>query len=230
MTDESLLEGQQTESVSDERHFTQHEVNEIIGREKAAARRRGHEEAYEEIRKRSVPATQTETLNYQDTGRIDLDKEIEARVAKSLETMAETYSKKEAEYEAAKQVKAFQEKLGSEPFSPEVKSILDSNEYRVDQLRSVVPLLTEAENTREVFEHLVTHPAKMAILGNIVNGQGLRAARVELKRISEGLQKNKEKDLNVANEPLPQIKSDSRGISSSKDFNARDFLKRNGLI
>lgn len=226
MTEENQIatEIQQQAEQPRERLFTQTEMNEVVGRVRQEAARRTKQEVQKEISDLYAQAeTERSTRDTTDLATL-VDKQVEARLSGIVEELNRSESIRQAE----DQKQLFYKKMGEEQFPPEIAAVLSDKSYNFSAVSSVLPVLNEIKETRAVFEHLIRNPDQLAILSNCAQTQGLTAALRLANKLEKGLKANTDKDRNLTNEPLPQVKNYSSSGSPStpsKDWSVDEMRK-----
>ena len=207
------------ETVDTEQNIPQSKVNAIVAaakRETAAKVRAETEAEFRNILASMVPTPDTtvpEKVSEADAG-LDIRSEIKKEMESQFSALSSQMSKKEAERLATEEFNAFVHKLGDTPFSEEIQTIINDSEYDLRPLTNIVPILNELENPREVFDHLMLHPAQLAVLESCVK-QSPRQARREAKRLAEALRQNRKETTTPVKEPIQKINNFNVGSSSS---------------
>lgn len=206
MTEETqtiATEIQQQVEQPRERLFTQSEMDSVVGRVRQEAARRTKQEMQKEISELYARAENDRSNQDQSDLAALVDKHVQARLSGIVEEMNHA----EAVREAESQKQLFFKKMGDEAFSPDVAAVLNDKSYNFSALSSVLPVLNEIEETRSVFEHLIQNPDQLAVLSHCMVSQGPSAARKMANKLVKGVKANADKDKNVSNEPLPQVKN-----------------------
>jgi len=221
-------------SVDSEPMVPQSKINEIIGSVKRETARKVRSEIEQELRQELLSKSGDNHMNSSVpnlTSLPDIKALVNDAIKSELTSLVGEMDQKRAQDEAKQTIESFAHKMGEAPFSEEVQSILSDPDYNRTQLMQVIPVLNEIENAREVFEHLMHHPAQMTVLASTSANQSKRAAITEAKRLSKLLAQNKEKvSSGTAKEPIQKIDnfnaaSSSNSLSSYSNMSVLELQK-----
>ena len=205
--------------TTNERMFRQHELNEIVGREKR--------EAVEAYKRRQEQNRVSETPQTHNTYDSESMRRVAAEEAQRLrdDWIREAREKSEAEY-AQKIVETFTQKIESgkskyEDFDKVTEGM------RFEKFPNVVHLLAEAvDNSGDVLYELGKNRLGLMQL-ELLSKESPEDALVHIKRLSQSIKDNDEASkARQANPPLSQLRPQTYGTDSGAPLTVSDYRKK----
>lgn len=212
--DEQTSEG--VIGTSGEPTFTQAQVNEIVGREKAKARRDA-ESSYSQPMDNQAMSPMGNAAISPEIMREMINKEVEENTRKREEDAAE----KQREYEIAQNqrrleevAKSYHDKIASgKEKIPDFDTVME--DFETESFWRSAVLAEEMPNTAEVMYALAGDIPKLMRLEELAQKSG-PMARKEMKKLSESIAKNTQakEDYIPTQPPLSRLKSSNVGADS----------------
>lgn len=201
-----------------QRTFTQEQLNEIVGREKAALKERM-------LRNMSTSNDASEFSSSQSSAPPDMKRMMRETIQEEQQNWANQIQQQQQEEQAKKIAYEFYNKINvAKQDHPELPTQLE--EVGIQYFPNLVGTINGLDNTVDVLSNLIQDPAKMYQLEKMISENsnlGLRA----IKQYADAIKQNKTASTAPrANEPLSQLQPSTQGMNSKGALTVSDYRRK----